>query len=167
MMNSSSHYSLGKKCRLFIKLNLAYCSISIGIPTRGVTITVVLNSFRGVPKKFTGYCSMPESLPLKELKESRSSCEWHSFKTYIFLVPTLYLVQVQEIQNALSIPFKSWAASSLVRVILSCLQEEGLRESLCLTRIWEHWTCSGPLLGTGLAALAGRSHWLAFVYVLR
>lgn len=63
-------------------------------------------------------------------------------------------------------PLISSRASSLVRVIFSCLQEEGRRDWLCLTSRCEHRTLVGspcPFLPPLLLLPLGRSHWLALV----
>lgn len=57
-------------------------------------------------------------------------------------------------------------ASSLVLVIFSCLQDEGLRDWLCFTRRWEQRTLLGSP-GPFLPLPLGRSHWLAFVRWLK
>lgn len=57
-------------------------------------------------------------------------------------------------------------ASSLVRVIFSCLQDEGRRDWLCLTSRCEQRTLVGspcPFLPLPLLLPLGRSHWLALV----
>lgn len=64
-------------------------------------------------------------------------------------------------------PLISSRASSLVRVIFSCRQDEGRRDWLCLTSRCEQRTLVGspcPFLPPPLLLLPlGRSHWLALV----
>ena len=63
-------------------------------------------------------------------------------------------------------PLISSRASSLVRVIFSCRQDEGRRDWLCLTSRCEQRTLVGspcPFLPLPLLLPLGRSHWLALV----
>lgn len=68
--------------------------------------------------------------------------------------------------SCIYLPFISSSASSLVRVIFSCLHDEGLLDWLCFTKRCEHRTLLGspwPFFPLPL----GRSHWLALVMWLK